>query len=471
MMKKQILSILAATAMAAGLLAGCGGSGNASSTAADGGAVQTGKAADGKDTQGTGGKIPLTMWFWSSNEEQQATLQRVLIDKFNAAHPEYELTVEYRGSVNKDMAVALAANEGPDIVYESSPSLAMSYIQAGKYADLSGYSEQYGWKDRIIGPMYDSSTVEGRLYSIPMGLNVIGMVYNRRVLEDNGWSVPSTLEELTSVMDQAMEKGLYGSVTGAAGWRETNEDYASLFINSFAGPSEVYKCLTGEQKWNTPAMLSAIETSSQWYKKGYLCSDYTNFGWGEAASILGEGGAPFFFGPLKFVQNLSAYAVDEHKDDFGFTVFPAGREGVDPTYTIGATGLLAINASSEHKDVCAEFLDMMLTNDFVSGISVDWPGYWGVPLTTLNEIDASQYEGLTKSFLSGISEACKAIDEGNFGYYCSSYIPPQTFEEFVAIDGVWFGEYSASDMLDKADAVFEGELSSGLVPPVPAQGK
>lgn len=76
MMKKQILSILAATAMAAGLLAGCGGSGNASSTAADGGAVQTGKAADGKDTQGTGGKIPLTMWFWSSNEEQQATLQR-----------------------------------------------------------------------------------------------------------------------------------------------------------------------------------------------------------------------------------------------------------------------------------------------------------------------------------------------------------------------------------------------------------
>ena len=113
----------------------------------------------------------------------------------------------------------------------------------------------------------------------------------------------------------------------------------------------------------------------------------------------GVGGAPFFFGPLKFVQNLSAYAVDEHKDDFGFTVFPAGREGVDPTYTIGATGLLAINASSEHKDVCAEFLDMMLTNDFVSGISVDWPGYWGVPLTTLNEIDASQYEGLTKLLL------------------------------------------------------------------------
>lgn len=63
MMKKQILSILAATAMAAGLLAGCGGSGNASSTAADGGAVQTGKAADGKDTQGTGERFRLPCGF------------------------------------------------------------------------------------------------------------------------------------------------------------------------------------------------------------------------------------------------------------------------------------------------------------------------------------------------------------------------------------------------------------------------
>lgn len=465
-MRKQILSVLVSAAIAAGMLSGCGGSGDAASGGqgtAQAGGEQAGKAADGK--------IPLTMWFWSSNEEQQATLQRVLVDKFNEAHPDYELTVEYRGSVNKDMAVALAADEGPDIVYESSPSLAMTYIQAGKYADLSEYSEKYGWKDRIIGPMYDSSTVDGRLYSIPMGLNVIGMVYNRSVLEENGWTVPTTLEELTSIMDEAMERGMYGSVTGGAGWRETNEDYSSLFINSFAGPGEVYKCLTGEQKWNTPAMLSAIETSAQWYQKGYLCSDYTNFGWGEAASVLGEGGAPFFFGPLKFVQNLSSYAVDEHRDDFGFTVFPAGREGVKPTYTIGATGLLAINASSKHKDVCAEFLDMILTNDFVSEISVDWPGYWGVPLTTLNEIDASQYQGLARSFLTGIGEASRAIEEGNFGYYCSSYLPPQTFEEFVAIDGVWFGEYSASDMLDKADAVFEGELTSGLVPPVPAQGQ
>ena len=76
------------------------------------------------------GDVELSMWFWGSTAEQQAALSENLVDKFNEEHPGYHLTVEYRSSVNKDMAVALSADEGPDIIYESSPSLALTYIHA-----------------------------------------------------------------------------------------------------------------------------------------------------------------------------------------------------------------------------------------------------------------------------------------------------------------------------------------------------
>ena len=99
------------------------------------------------------------MWFWGATSEQQGAMSKHLVDKFNEAHPGFHMTVEYRSSVNKDMAVALSADEGPDIVYESSPSLALTYIQAGKYANLDEYAEKYGWKDKVLGCMYDSGHV------------------------------------------------------------------------------------------------------------------------------------------------------------------------------------------------------------------------------------------------------------------------------------------------------------------------
>lgn len=417
------------------------------------------------------GKIPLSMWFWGASSVNQQALQQALVDKFNATHPEYELTIEYRPSVNADMAVALAAGEGPDIVYESSPSLSLVYIQSGKYADLTEYSKKFGWEDRIIKPMYDSSSMNGRLYSVPMGLSYIVMVYNEKVLNENGWKVPKTIEELKNVMDQAMAKGLYGSVTGQKGWKPTNEDYTSLFFTNFAGPEEIYKCLTGEQKWNSKWVNWAIEESKTWFEKGYLCSDYVDLDWGEAAQLLIDGRSPFYFGPIRFIQNFGQYVANEDNDFIKMTVFPGAREGVNPSYTIGASGVLAINANTEHKDACADFLDMFLSTDFIEEVAQGWPGYWGVPLKNLDNLNTSNSKGLTRTFLESLKVASAAVNAGNFGYYCSSYLPPETFDLSCNIDSVWLGELSTNDFLDEMDAAFTREKAMGLVPPVPAPGK
>lgn len=409
--------------------------------------------------------VELSMWFWGSTSEQQEALANNLVDRFNEEHPGYHLTVEYRSSVNKDMAVALSADEGPDIIYESSPSLALTYIQAGKYANLDEYAEKYGWSDKILGCMYDSGVYQDSLYCLPMGLNVIGMVYNKQVLEENNWKVPTTVDELTAIMDEAMEKGMYASVTGNKGWQPTNEDYTSLFLNSFGGNENVYKALTDQIPWTDSSLVGAIETSAEWYQKGYLGTDYMSLDWADSAMLLGDGRAPFFFGPMKFIQNLLDYAEE---DMFGFTAFPAVDENTPSIYTVGATGLLAINEKTEHKDACAEFLDMMMTNDFVEKMAVDWPGYWAVPLTTLSEIDTSKFTGLPKMFMEGIADACAAIEEGKFGYYNSSYMPAEAFDLMCVADAVWLGEKDAEEFMQEIDDSFQKDFEAGSCPICPA---
>nr|WP_305136928.1 ABC transporter substrate-binding protein [uncultured Schaedlerella sp.] len=465
MKRKKVLSILLAFAMCAGVLAGCGEKETDSTWETDSGGTEESDKADKSDSTAGGDTVELSMWFWGSTSEQQAALSKNLIDQFNETHPGYHMTVEYRSSVNKDVAVALSADEGPDIIYESSPSLALNYIRAGKYANLDAYAEKYGWSDKLLGCMYDSGVYEDSLYFLPMGLNVIGMVYNKEVLEENHWEVPETVEELTAIMDAAMEQGMYASVTGNKGWQPTNEDYTSLFLNSFGGPDKVYGALTDQIAWTDEALTGAIRTSSDWYEKGYLCSDYLSLDWADSAVLLADGRAPFYFGPMKFIQNLI-----EHKDKdlFGFTAFPAASKEIPAVYTVGATGLLAINEKTEHKEVCAEFLDMMMTNDFVEAMANDWPGYWAVPLTTLNEIDMSSFEGLPLMFMEGIAEACEAIDAGNFGYYNSSYMPAEAFDKMCVVDSVWLGEKDADAFMEDIDASFQKEFDAGTCPICPA---
>lgn len=411
--------------------------------------------------------VELTMWFWGADDAQQAALAQALVEPFNAAHPGYNMTIEYRSSVNKDMAIALAAGEGPDIVYESSGALALTYIQAGKYANLDEYAEKFGWKDKLIGCMYDSGVVDGSLYTVPMGMNAVGMVYNKDVLAANGWEVPTTVEELTAIMDEAMELGLYASVTGNKGWQPTNEDYTSLFLNSWAGGDKMYAALTDEIAWTDEALVGAIEASAEWFQKGYLCSDYLTIGWGEAASLLASGMSPFYFGPLRFIQNLKAYDVG---DSIGFAPFPAVGD-VPSTVTVGATGLLAINANTEHKDVCAEFLNMLMSNSFVEVMANEWPGYWAVPLTTLGEIDIDQFEGLSKMFMESVVVSIDALSSGVFGYVNSAFMPAEAFDLMCIVDAVWLGEKDALTFMEEIDTAFQKDYEAGNCPICPAPAK
>ena len=460
---KKFFALLLALAMVFSLAA-CGGSSETATTDAP---VADAPATDAPvaDAPAEDGEVvELTMWFWGADDAQQAALAQALVDPFNEAHPGYHMTVEYRSSVNKDMAVALAAGEGPDIVYESSGALALTYIQAGKYANLDEYAEKYGWNEKLLSCMYDSGVYEGSLYTVPMGMNAVGMVYNKDVLEANGWEVPTTVEELTAIMDEAMELGMYASVTGNKGWQPTNEDYTSLFLNSWAGGDKVYAALTDEIAWTDEALVGAIEASAEWYQKGYLCSDYLSIGWGEAAALLASGQSPFYFGPLRFIQNLKAYEVG---DSIGFAPFPAVGD-VPSTVTVGATGLLAINANTEHKDVCAEFLDLLMSNSFVETMANEWPGYWAVPLTTLGEIDVNNFEGLSKMFMESVITSIDALESGVFGYVNSAYMPAEAFDLMCVVDAVWLGEKDAQTFMEEIDASFQKDYEAGNCPICPA---
>jgi raffinose/stachyose/melibiose transport system substrate-binding protein len=398
-------------------------------------------------------------------------MQKVLVDGFNKSQSKYTLEVTFNNAVDKNIQVALAANQGPDVVYGSGPAFAAAYVASGKLANMDQYAQKYGWKDRILGPMYESGTVGGKLYALPNSLNTLGIFYNKAVLARLGVGVPTTIEQLESTMDKAKAAGLYASVTGNKGWRPVNEDYSSLFLTHVAGPQNVYDALTGKIPWTAPPIQAAVEKSAQWFKKGYLAGkDYTNLNFTQSMQLLADGKAPFFVGPTLAFQFATDYFNDKsgNVDNLGFTSFPTIAQGAaSPLYTLSTTASLSVNANSPHKDGAAEVIDYMMTDTFAKDMTATWPGYWGVPLKNFDS-NPAQFQGLSKEYVAAIGDMVKAVNAGNFGYFTATFFPPATEQELINIDTVWEGTTSAGDFLSRVEKIFQGELDKGLVPPIPA---
>lgn len=446
MVKK--LRITAAVVAALAMLAGCSGGGSAS--------------GDGRE------KIEL--WFWGVTPAQRGIFEDSLVDPYNKSQDEFELAVTFNEKVDSNIQTALAANEGPDIVYGSGPAFVTPYARSGKLADMTPYAQQYGWEDKLLKPIYDSGVVDGKLYAVANSINTIGVFYNKAVLDELGVGVPTTLAELEDAMAKAEAAGLYPSVTGNKGWQPVNENYSSMFLTHVAGPQAMYDVLTGAAKWTDPVYEKAVATSAQWYESGKLGGgQYLNLNFTEAMSLLAQGKSPFFFGPTLAFQFASEYFNEDagNVDNLGFTAFPNFDDSLPaPLYTISTTASFSINANSKHKDEAAKIIDKMLQEDFAISMTEEWPGYWAVPLKDL-DLTKGNMTGLSATYSQAVSEVVPAINDGRFGYFTGTFFPPKTKEHLIDIESVWLGQTDIKDFMAVTEQLFEEELAAGDVPEIP----
>ncbi|MCY3835678.1 MAG: ABC transporter substrate-binding protein [Anaerolineaceae bacterium] len=420
-------------------------------------------------------RTQIEFWMWGAQPHLQDVIRAVLVDTYNESQDQFELVMTFRNDVDSVIASVLPAGGGPDLVYGSGPAFVIPFAQAGHLANMEPYSEMYGWRDRIIAPIYQSGTVGGDLYALPNSLNTMGVFYNKVLFEENGWEIPTTFEELEAIMDDALSQGLYASVTGNKGWRPVNENYTQMFLNHWAGPQVVYDAITGAIPWTDAAIAEAIQKSADWFQADYLAGeDYFNLNFLDAVSLLSSNQSPFFFGPSIVFQFATDFYNEENGnlDELGFFPLPS-KEGLpSPMYILGTAATLSINAYSppEVQDAVASIIDRIMTQEFLVGMAQGgWPGYWGVPISQM-DINLDDFTGLSRGFLGVIQETVSAVNAGNFGYAPDAFFPPATQATLIEVDAVWVGDLSVEDFLASVQAAYDEDQAAGLVITPPSPG-
>ena len=208
MKNKKVLAIVMAVMTAASALVGCGSTG---ATAPADTAATTEKKDDAtaEAAQTTDGE-PVTITFMHDWPEYEAEFTQMISD-FEAANPDIKVETQVItwDVLTQTLTTAFAAGEAPDVACCWANQMG-SFNSVGATYDLTPYLEENNneWRDSLLAPAVQSGTVNDQVFCIPFRTTCTVLAYNKTMMEENGWEVPTTLEEFETLLGEAAKTGV-----------------------------------------------------------------------------------------------------------------------------------------------------------------------------------------------------------------------------------------------------------------------
>lgn len=133
---------------------------------------------------------------------------------------------------------------------------------------------------------------DGEQYAIPFNTYPWVVIYRQSVFDENGWEVPTTIDEFKAIGDDALAKGLIPLAFGdIQGWPAMGTfDIINMRLNGYDFHIGL---MTGEEKWTDPRVKAVFE---EWRDLvPYLQPGGAGREWQEAAQALFKKEAAMYF--------------------------------------------------------------------------------------------------------------------------------------------------------------------------------
>ena len=301
------------------------------------------------------------------------------------------------------------------------------FAESGLISDVSSVWPIEGVADSF---KQASTASDGKQYFVPREYYPWAVFYLKSTFEKGGYAPPTTLAELTTLMDTMQKDGLVPfAFADKEGWPAMGTfDILNMRINGFDFHMDL---MAGEADWDSSEVKQVFDT---W--RGllpYHQADPLGRTWQEAATSLGSGECGMYL--------LGTFVVDgipDQEDDLDFFTFPE----LDPS--IGATAMDApidgwcVAAGASNQDAAIEMMTFLGTAE-----AADAANQGNTPLISSNDgADTSVYSPLQQKSAEVVSQAtdiAQFLDRDTRSDFASTVVIP-SLQKFLEdpddVDGV-----------------------------------
>lgn len=209
----------------------------------------------------------------SESAEKTVTILGVVVgeqqEKLEAALQPFEeetgIDVIYEGtdSFATLLPVRVESGDAPDIAMFPQPGLMASFAEAGQMVAVTEFMDEATLSEAYPETWLSLGTFDDSIYGIWYRASVKSLVwYNPKAFEAQGFTVPTTWDEMLTLSDQIVDAGTMPWCVGlesgeATGWPGT--DWIEDIMLRTAGPETYDQWITHEIPFNDAAVQTAFE--------------------------------------------------------------------------------------------------------------------------------------------------------------------------------------------------------------------
>jgi multiple sugar transport system substrate-binding protein len=354
-MKSKLWSLLLAAALLF-CFSACTASQSQSAVADTGDAAASVVAGNGTEegsTNTTEGE-ETTIVFWNhlgdvgdSGAVKKSTWYDEQIAIYEAENPGIKVVQEsipMNEYMSTKLSVAFATGEAPDVFLVSS-AIILQYMNAGVLADLSPYIAPEVKAD-FAPAAFDGLSVGDSIYAIPFEQDLFAMFCDRGALQEAGYDVPTTWDELIEISAAVTTDTRWGFTVDVEPCAQQLMEFA-VFVWQQGNFFE-----NGKSALNSKAVVDALQLWKDLMDSGGLNQKPSTLALDSTLMFSGET-VMQVSGPSTFVTR-----DEEYPDrDIVAVHFPTPEDGTPAS--IGGGWKYVVNNESEHVDEAAKFVSFL----------------------------------------------------------------------------------------------------------------
>lgn len=370
---------------------------------------------------------------------------------------QYNIKIEMQNVTSDEYATMLkaklAAEELPDLV--SVHSISAQYdcegtkVSEDTFLDLSEIPGLENFSEDVV----NSVKVNGKLYYVPVSQNTVGVLYNKKIFEENNLAIPTNYDEFMALMDSLVELNispLAGSF--ADGWSTQIIPFVAFDNWIWREDPEVayklYNVSTNEStmRWVDLGdnVISALGLTRSWIDGGYFTEDPLGTDANTACQLLATGQAAMF-ATGSWEYNVVASA-SEDPENIGFFALPLNNAEEETILPVSSDEGLCISASSENLDAAKLAMELYLSPEVQTMVAADLGS-----VSTNNQVEPS---GTFVGEIVDVINNCQIATDGFYGAAAKGHMLPRASsfsraDELVSLAG---GYTEPIDYCETADA-------------------
>ncbi len=421
------IALVAALAMTATVLAGCG------------------------EDSGAGGN-ELTLWHYEGPDSAMGVAWDAAIKEFKRTHEGVTVNFEEKGfeQIQKNAPMVLNSDEAPDLMeYNKGNATAGLLSKQGLLTDMTDEVTKRGW-DKLLSPSlqttckYDERGVMGgdKWFGVPNYAEYTMVYYNKDMFAQHGVPVPTTFDELTAAMDTFVADGVTPLSLGGKEYPAQQLLYQLALSKADGDWVSAFQPYTGDVDFHDDAWTYGAQTFADWVKKGYVSKDSAGIDAESMGTAFMSGKFPLMMSGSWWYGRMQSEIKDFEWDSF---LWP----GSD--LTLGSSGnLWVVPQNSPNKDLAYDFIDitMQQANQELLGNS------GGIPV-------AADPAGITDAKSKTLIENYQTlVDRDGLAYY-PDWPAPGYYDVLVsAAQKLINGSASPGQALDEIAAPYQENLAN-----------